>query len=125
MGEPSDSSTMSSPLRTLRTKSGSTRLSVIFRPPYDGFRAEARELRLPSPLLRTWVRAGQAAVPPIPPAHRPAGSLSRYWECWEVDDWDVVTTDPMLLKRINYHTFAVLAVWDLTDVERMVIAGRS
>ena len=64
-------------------------------------------------------------VPDIPPAHRPIGSLDRYWICWEVEDWKQVPVDPLLLKRLNATTFSVLATWDLTEVERMVLMGRN
>lgn len=69
----------------------------------------------------------RTVVPPIPPAHRPAGSLDRYWLMWEVEEggWEgVPPSDPALLRRLNRTTFAVLAVWDLTEIERMVLRGR-
>lgn len=72
-------------------------------------------------------RDGVAVVPTIPPEHRPAKNLDRYWLMWEVPEggWErVPPVDPALLKRINATTFVVLAVWDLTEVERMVLAGR-
>ena len=71
--------------------------------------------------------SGVAVVPTIPPPYRPAKSLDRYWLMWEVPEggWQrVPPVDPALLKRINATTFVVLAVWDLTEVERMVLAGR-
>lgn len=71
-------------------------------------------------------RQAKTVVPIIPPAHRPAASLHRFWLMWEVaeDGWEEVPIDPALLKRLNATTFAVLAVWDLTEVERMVLRSR-
>lgn len=71
-----------------------------------------------------WQRA-RTVVPPVPPAHRPDSRLDRYWIMWEVEDWEDVPSDPALLRRLNQTTFSVLAVWDLTEVERMVLRGRS
>lgn len=73
------------------------------------------------------VTRGTNPVPVIPPAHRPGstpGALKRYWIAFEVEDWREPTRDPLLLRRINATTFAVIAAWDLTEVERMVLAGR-
>lgn len=66
-------------------------------------------------------------VPIIPPALRPAHALSGYHILWEVDRWEKVPNpphDPALLKWLGGDLYAVLAVWDLTEVERAVLAGR-
>lgn len=63
---------------------------------------------------------------PIIPAHlMPPGDLSKYYILWEVDEWNEIAKvqDPFLLKRINVNTFLVLAAWDLTEVEQIVMRG--
>ena len=73
-----------------------------------------------SPMLpsdRTW----RAPTPHIPPSIRPAGDLSKYWILWEAA-WDAVPVDPWLLQRIDGMLFVVLAAWDLTELERAVLA---
>lgn len=70
-----------------------------------------------------------AMVPLVPPPLRPRAHLSNFHVLWEVDQWTPrrppAPRDPALLKRIGGDLFAVLAVWDLTDLERAVLAGRS
>ena len=64
---------------------------------------------------------------PLVPAHLlPQGSLECYYLLWEVDEWKTIAkaVDPFLLKRINLNTFIVLAEWDLTEVEQIVMRGR-
>jgi hypothetical protein len=62
-------------------------------------------------------------VPLIPPKHLPK-SLTNCYLLWEVTDWKVVTKDPILLKKINNSLYAVIATWNLTKLERLIIAGR-
>jgi hypothetical protein len=69
-----------------------------------------------------WSRV-RAAVPAIPPALRPAAALERYHVLWEAA-WESVPGDPILLRRIGGHLFAVVAQWDLTPVEQAVLRGR-
>lgn len=64
----------------------------------------------------------EAVVPNVPPQFRPLGALKRYHILWEAD-WKRVPHDPMLLRYLGGELFAVLAVWDLTEVERAVLAG--
>lgn len=72
-----------------------------------------------------------ALAPLIPPQHRPAGPLSQFHILWEVEQWAeqrigaVPPVDPFLLKRVAGDVFEILAKWDLTDVERMVMEGRA
>jgi hypothetical protein len=63
-------------------------------------------------------------VPTIPAKYFPKGKLSNYWILWEAEDWKDVTKDPMLLRRITRNLFVVLAVWNLTPLERALIRGR-
>lgn len=65
-------------------------------------------------------------VPPVPPSLRPKHSLSNYYTLWEVDKWEMIPPkDPYLLKRLNNNMFVVLGAWDLTELERAVIKGRT
>lgn len=72
---------------------------------------------------------GHTVVPSVPPRHRPKRSvsrLSRYHVLWEVEQWDPTPPrDPALLRHIRGDLWAVLATWDLTDIERHVLAQRS
>ena len=62
----------------------------------------------------------KAVVPTIPPDLRPKAKLSNYWILWEAD-WEEVPTDPMLLRHLGGSMYAVMAQWDLTEVERAVL----
>lgn len=66
----------------------------------------------------------KAMVPTIPPALRHA--LRGYVILWEAD-WTVGAMippgDPALLKHLGGDMYALLAVWDLTPLERAVLAG--
>lgn len=70
---------------------------------------------------------GEALVPLIPPEVRNQVRF-RDRDCyllWEVETWTPVPDrDPMLLRHLGGDAYAVLAHWDLTDLERMVMAGR-
>jgi hypothetical protein len=80
---------------------------------------------------RMW--RGQTVVPTIPPEHRPKRRrLHGFHILWEVEEWravrrrrGVAPRDPALLRHIGGDLWAVVAVWDLTDLERAVIAGRT
>lgn len=69
------------------------------------------------------MRSGRSVVPTIPLALRPSAALSNYHILWEAE-WQQVPVDPALLKRIQGDVFAVLEVWDLTEVERMALGLR-
>ena len=85
-----------------------------------------------SDLVGTWRReAWTAMVPIVPPKHRPPGSstLASYLILWEADDWTwaklpAPPRDPALLRSIGGDIYAVLAQWDLTPLEQMVLSGR-
>lgn len=73
-----------------------------------------------------WDLRINAMVPTVPPALRPKHSLSNYHVLWEAE-WALAPDppkDPALLKHIVGDLYAVLAVWDLTEVERAVLARR-
>lgn len=77
-------------------------------------------------------RAGFSLVPMIPPEKVPKTGTFRDWFIlWEVETWSdhslrgTPDRDPLLLRRITSSLFAVLAEWDLTDLERRIMAGRT
>lgn len=107
--------------------------------PIDFWKEHTVDVRLPAETFSEWVTVQNLSTlsntiknervttkVPIVPAHLlPKGSLSDYYLLWEVDDWKpvAVAKDPFLLKRVNANTFIVFAVWDLTEIEQMVMKG--
>jgi hypothetical protein len=73
----------------------------------------------------------KATVPIVPPAHRPESTrLGEYSILWEVEKWEALPRpqrapgDPMLLKPLGQTgLYAVMAHWDLTDIEKMVLGA--
>jgi len=67
----------------------------------------------------------QTLVPIIPPNLRPKrGKIENYHVFWEVEEWtNYAPRDPMLLKFLGGELWAVLAVWDLTELERAVLGA--
>lgn len=89
--------------------------------------AADRTWRLPPGTFGVGVGDGQSmrAMVPIIPAHlRPTAALSNYHILWEAEWQATPPKDPLLLKRVSQDLYAVLAVWDLTEVERAVLAAR-
>jgi hypothetical protein len=78
------------------------------------------------PRVRAY-RRSSAPVPLVPPRHRPKRyRLSRCHILWEVEQWaQVPARDPALLRHIRGDLWAVLAVWDLTELERAILSQRS
>lgn len=69
-----------------------------------------------------------ARVPAAPADVRPAtGQLRDWYILWEVEQWAdkpflaEPPRDPYLLKHIGGDLYAVLAEWDLTEIERAVM----
>lgn len=60
-----------------------------------------------------------AKVPPIPPSLRPP-ELGLYHILFDTK-WDQPPKDPILLRRLQGLYFAVVAVWDLTELERSIL----
>jgi hypothetical protein len=73
---------------------------------------------------RRW--RGQTIVPLVPPRHRPKkGRLHNFHILWEVDEWTPAPPkDPALLRHIRGDLWSVQAVWDLTELERLVLSQR-
>lgn len=78
---------------------------------------------------------GYALVPMVPPLgiHAAGGltALKDHLTLWEVEEWSdtpiraLPDRDPLLLKPIGGDLYAVMHSWDLTDMERTIMAGRS
>jgi hypothetical protein len=66
----------------------------------------------------------KALVPAIPAMLRPSGDLSKYHILWEAEWKHEAPTDPLLLKHVTGTIYTVLAQWDLTPIEKMVLEGR-
>ena len=65
-------------------------------------------------------------VPKVPAQFIPKNGLKGYYILWEVEEWTPEPpVDPILLKRIrgSKNLFAVMAVWNLTELERAVLRG--
>ena len=70
--------------------------------------------------------SGKTIVPIVPPRYRPRPRRLRHCHIlWEVESWTrIPPVDPALLRHIRGDLWAVLAVWDLTDLERYVLSQR-
>lgn len=67
-------------------------------------------------------RTLQTIAPNVPPAFRPGRYLQSDRLLWEVDQWVLTAPeDPALLKHLGGPLYTVVAVWDLTEVERLVL----
>ena len=99
------------------------------KPPKKPREMNGRGLReLPAGTLprHAAIRAGDpvtahAIVPIIPPELRPPASLERYWILFEAEWSAVAPKDPALLRDLGGGLYAVLATWDLTELERTVL----
>jgi hypothetical protein len=63
-----------------------------------------------------------AILPHIPPGLRP-DALERYHVLWEADWQRKMPIDPALLRHLRGDLYAVIATWDLTELERAVLDG--
>ncbi|HYC00424.1 MAG TPA: hypothetical protein VEC57_14905 [Candidatus Limnocylindrales bacterium] len=71
-----------------------------------------------------WSRKAKALTPTVPAELRPKASLERFCILWEAVWTREAPRDPMLLKPLGGPFYAVVAVWDLTELERAVLRGR-
>lgn len=76
------------------------------------------------PLLVGESNPYSALVPLVPAPIRPRGALDGYRILFEPKWEPVPPVDPMLLKHLHGALYVVLAHWDLTPLERAVLAGR-
>ena len=66
----------------------------------------------------------RALVPTVPANLRPRRHVSKYHILWEANWENTAPEDPILLSRVTDNIFIVVAQWDLTPVEKMVLEGR-
>ena len=85
--------------------------------------ATRSQLRFACPGMKRDSSDARGVVPAIPPRLRPKGSLTRFHLLWEVEDWQTVPGDPLLLRHLQGTLYAVLAQWDLTKLEQAVLRG--
>jgi hypothetical protein len=74
---------------------------------------------------------GFALIPMVPADVRPkTGQLKDFFIIWEVERWAdkkigaTPDIDPYLLKHLGGSLYAVVAEWDLTELERSIMKGR-
>lgn len=71
----------------------------------------------------SWGSRYRTVVPHIPPDIRPLKSyLKDYHILFEVEDWQSYNRDPLLLKRVNRRFFEVIAEWELSELEAMILS---
>ena len=75
-------------------------------------------------------RNGRSVVPLIPAevlerveAQRKL-DRTRHFILFEVESWEDVPSDPFLIRHLGGPMYVVVAEWDLTELERTIIAGR-
>jgi hypothetical protein len=86
-----------------------------------------KTVRVPAEIPDGWHAAGKTIVPVVPPQHRPRRTrLHLFHILWEVDKWTMEPpVDPALLRHIRGDLWSVVATWDLTPLERAVLAQRA
>lgn len=105
--------------------------SVTFRPSgQSAVRARDRVFEMPRGTLPGIKAASafEAMVPLIPPRLRPRINIENFHILWE-SVWTPrarsrAPKDPALLRHLGGDLWAVLAIWDLTDLERAVLEMR-
>lgn len=109
---------------------------VFCRQLNNRWREFKEDVRIPHEFFPSWaiengqiVRVRIQTPTPIIPAKilNPLRShkIENYHILWEVEKWNQVPKDPILLKRITPNMFLVLATWDLSPLEKAVIRGRA
>jgi len=79
----------------------------------------------PAPTRHRRAYDAQALVPLVPIHQRPKRGLANYHILFEAEWRLIPPKDPLLLRRIGHaDLWIVCAAWDLTEVERAVLAGK-
>ena len=104
---------------------------MVFGPSRSTIGQRNRNVLIPTSVLPENLRAepkgyrwNRALVPTIPPSVRPKSNLHRYRILWEAEWQAVPPIDPILLHKLSGSLYVVLAMWDLSELERAVLAGR-
>ncbi len=72
-----------------------------------------------------WREVASALVPIVPPQLQPErGGLALYHILWDAVWTPEPPRDPLLLRHLSGHLYAILAAWDLSPLERAVMRGR-
>lgn len=69
---------------------------------------------------------GEALTPLIPPPHRDKvqdGDLLLWEPVWLYSKEVVINADPAILRPLSHGLYKVVAAWDLTPVETMMLSG--
>jgi hypothetical protein len=104
-----------------RAGTGSGKTVVV---PRDVFSVLDGRSSVSPPGRQQWWRI-EAVVPTIPAHLRPpTTALHGLHILWEAEWQPIAPKDPILLKRIGAYLYAVLAQWDLTELERAVLGAR-
>jgi hypothetical protein len=82
--------------------------------------------------LGSWVRNGRrwnrdqatALVPIVPAGLHPSTHLRNYHIVWDAVWTPAPPKDPLLVKHLAGHLYAIVAHWDLTPLEQAVMRGR-
>lgn len=94
----------------------------------QGKNARTRRYEIPAAVIPRDIpalaREQEALVPTVPVEVRPRIALSYFHILWEAAWQNTPPRDPALLRHIVGDLYAVLAVWDLTEIERAVLQGR-
>jgi hypothetical protein len=83
-----------------------------------------KTVRMDWPGLSSTKWNAEAVVPLIPVHLRPRRGIENYHILWEAEWTKRYPVDPFLLRRFGGDAWLVVAAWDLTDVERAVMANR-
>ena len=71
-----------------------------------------------------WSTEATALVPIVPPHLNPRGSLGNYHTLWDAVWTPAPPKDPLLLRHLAGFLYAIVAQWDLSELERAVMRGR-
>jgi hypothetical protein len=103
-----------------RTRQPAMTRSVDMRRTPDVWNRERSYMRSPS---------GYSLIPAVPPDVRSkaVGGLKNYWTLFEVEKWHNTNptdppVDPYLLRHVGGSLYAIVAEWELTELERSVAA---